>query len=172
MRMLVPVKRNKPLWVRLGADMTFGDEEANVNVRDGTGYRVIDGGEGGADPTFGGPGGGFPSYCNDAAAEDGSITGPGFDTAAANFQALSRVPLTIRVQGVPLCDVLLTLVGPHGSTYASSRAISLSTGRHRITLARTATFTKGRYHLKTMALSSDFEPVRVDTSVSGRLRKK
>ena len=66
LQMVVPVKRRRPLWIRLGTDRPVDGAEASLRISAGRGVSVIDGGPGGSDPTPGGPGGGFPFACDRA----------------------------------------------------------------------------------------------------------
>ena len=75
-RLDVPVKRNRPVWVRVGHRRHVrGQRPRSSPRRDGDGATVVDGGSGGTDPTPGGPGGGFPASCDDAAVEDARVSG-------------------------------------------------------------------------------------------------
>jgi hypothetical protein len=170
--MVVPVKRNKPVWIRMGAERTTGDEEASLTISDGENVTVVDGGAGGFDPTPGGPAGGFPGACDQPVAEDADVSGAPLAGTAAGLNRFQPLSLRIQVNGARLCDVNLILLGPRGAEFARGRAVSLATGKRRVALTRSRTLVPGRYKLRIEALSSELENVRVTTKVSGRLTKK
>jgi hypothetical protein len=173
LQMVVPTRKNQTIWIRLGTERTTGDEEASVEVSDGENAVVVDGGPGGFDPTRGGPGGGFPDSCALPHAEDGGVTGARLRGVASAFNRFAKFPVSISVnRDVRLCDVTLTLKGPSGLEYAKARLVSLSPGKHRVLLPRLRTLVQGGYVLRVDALSSDREPVKVRSNVSGRLVRK
>lgn len=172
MEMVVPVKRRRPLWVRVGTERTTGDEEAAVTVSDGAGVTVVDGGPGGFDPTRGGPAGGFPQACQLPAAEDGRVGGRKLRGSARAYNAANTVRLRLRIRGdARLCDAQVTLRGPGGDDYAGRRFVSIRPGRRTLRLPRLRRLTQGRYVVRIEALSSEYKAVKVRSKVRGRLSR-
>ncbi|HVL96249.1 MAG TPA: hypothetical protein VM266_10360, partial [Solirubrobacteraceae bacterium] len=169
LQMVVPVKRRRPLWIRLGTDRPVDGAEASLRISAGRGVSVIDGGPGGSDPTPGGPGGGFPFACDRARPERARVSGPALRGRAGARNAYRRVPVAVRVSGSSICDVELRLVGPRGKLMAKGRAVRLA-GRRTVALPRLATFRKGRYRLKVTAVSQTGDRIAIRSSVGGRLR--
>lgn len=168
LKMNVPVQRRKPLWVKVGTERTTGDEEAAIELEDGNGARVVDGGPGGFDPTRGGPGGGLPASCDVAAAEDAVVTGS-LSGSAGNFNRLRRIPLRVTVENAALCELDVVLRGPGGGEYAGGSVAAAATGERTLTVPRRRTFRPGRYRLRIRARSSSGKTVAVKTRVTGRL---
>ena len=172
LRMLIPARRGRTLWVRIGTERTGGGEAATVNVSPGAKATVIDGGAGGFDPTPYGPGGGFPSACAKADAALADVGGPELRGRAGDRNRFTRVPVVIRTGGSVICDADLRLYGPGGSIYARGRAISLRRGRSVVRLPRLRTFTPGRYRLEVEGVDRLGKRADVPTTVMGRLSQK
>lgn len=169
--MVVPVKRNRPVWVRVGTDGISGDEAASIHVRDGALATIVDGGSGGTDPTPGGPGGGFPAACDKADVEDARVSGRSLTGRAGAYNRFTRIPLRVRTTA-PVCDATLRLYGPGGSVFALGRTIALRKGRNRVELPRLRTFIPGRYRLEVTGLTRLGDRAKATTSLTGRLTKK
>ncbi len=172
LQMAVPVIKKKTVWLRVGTDLTTGDEEATVALASGAGATVIDGGPGGFDPTPYGPGGGFPSACAKADAEKARISGSTLKGRAGDFNRFKRVPVSIRVRGASVCDAELRVYGPRGHIYAKGRAIRLKPGRRVVRLPRLRTFTPGGYRLAVSGVSQVGKRLAVRTRLRGRLGKR
>jgi hypothetical protein len=165
--MLVPVRRRRTLWIRIGSDSQTA-RPATLRVESGEDAVVVDGGPGGDDPTPGGPGGGLPRACDTARIERARITGPDLAGPPDAYNR-DRVPLRLVVRGERVCDAELRLYGPRGFLYAEGRAIQLK-GRRRVELPRRRRFVRGRYRLEVTGLSRLGDRVEVRTKVEGRLR--
>lgn len=172
LQMVVPVRRGRTLWVRIGTERTAGGEDATVRVEPGDAATVIDGGKGGFDPTPYGPGGGFPSACVKADADLTKVSGPDLTGRAGALNRFTRVPVVIRTAGSVFCDAELRLYGPRGHIYAQGRAIRVRRGRGVVRLGRRRTFKPGRYHLEVTGLNRLGRHVKVTTDLRGRLRKR
>jgi hypothetical protein len=170
LQMVVPVKRHKPIWIRLGTERRTAPAQATVEVSPGETATVIDGGQGGFDPTPGGPGGGFPAACDTADVARARIDGPALRGKAGAQNRFARVPVTIRVRGASICDAELRLYGPKGKVYAKGRAVRLAPGRRTVGLPRLRTFKKGHYRLRITGISLLGKRVPVRGGVQGRLR--
>ena len=169
LEMVVPVRRRRPVWVRIGTDRSVPGTEGTLEVLDGRRVTVIDGGPGGADPTAGGPGGGFPDACFVSRAERARITGGGLSGRAGAYNRFRRVPLRLLTVGASVCDVELRLRGPRGSIYAKGRVRRLK-GRTTVHLPRLRTFRRGTYRLEATAVNRFGRRVPVRARAGGRLR--
>jgi hypothetical protein len=169
LEMAVPVKRRRPVWVRIGTDRPANGATASLRVEPGENATVIDGGPGGYDPTPGGPAGGFPNACLNTRVERARITGPSLGGPAGAFNRFRRVPIAIRVRGASVCDAEVKLFGPRGHLFARGRAVRL-TGRSTVHLPRLRTFRRGRYRLAVTGVSATGTRVKVRTRVRGTLR--
>lgn len=169
LEMVVPVRRRRPVWVRIGSDNAVPGTEGTLEVTDGRRATVIDGGPGGADPTAGGPGGGFPAACFVSRVERARITGPSLRGPAGAFNRYRRVPLKLLVVGASVCDVELRLRGPRNGIYAKGLARRLK-GRSTVYLPRLRTFRRGGYRLTVTAVDRFGRRVNVRTRLKGRLR--
>jgi N-acetylmuramoyl-L-alanine amidase len=167
LEMLVPVRRGRRLWVRVGSDSQTA-RRATLRVDRGEDTVVVDGGPGGDDPTAGGPGGGLPPACDTARIERARITGADL-AGPPNAYNVKRVAVRIVVRGARVCDAELRLYGPRGLVYAQGRAVQL-TGRRRVELPRRRRFVRGRYRLEVTGLSRLGDRVEARTTVRGRLR--
>jgi hypothetical protein len=167
----VPVEKRKPVWVRVGVDRFEGDEEATVTVREGEHANVINGGPGGFDPTPFGPGGGLPTVCESADANQSAVAGDRLHGLAADYNRFTDVPVTLTVSGGPLCDATLKLFGPRGHLYARGRYIVLKPKTATIALPRRRTFVAGRYHLEARGIDLFGRRVDVKTSLRGKLKR-
>jgi hypothetical protein len=167
LEMLVPARRGRSLWIRVGSDRRTA-APASLLVARGENAVVVDGGPGGSDPTAGGPGGGFPRACDTARAERARIGGSRLAGPPEDYNQ-DRVRLRIVVRGARVCDAELRLYGPRGLVYAAGRAIQLK-GRRRVELPRRRTFVRGRYRLEVTGTSQLGDRVEVPTHVEGRLR--
>ena len=167
LEMVVPVRKRRPMWIRLGADSTAATD-ATLQVLEGRGATVIDGGPGGADPTAGGPGGGFPAACFTARPERARVKGPRLRGAAGAYNRFTRVPLRLVASGASVCDAELTLRGPRNGVYAKSRVRRIK-GRATVRLPRLRSFRRGRYRLRVTAVNAYGRRVNVRSSLGGRL---
>ncbi len=167
LEMLVPARRGRALWIRIGSDSQTADP-ATLHVESAERAIVVDGGPGGVDPTRGGPGGGLPTACESARIERARITGPEPVGQPGTYN-VDRVPLRIVVRGARVCEAELRLYGPHGFLYAKGQAIQLK-GRKRVELPRLRTFVRGRYRLEVTGMSRLGERVEVRTKLEWRLR--
>ncbi len=172
LQMVVPAKRNKPLWVRIGVDSFVGDEEVAASVKNGATTTVINGGSGGFDPTPGGPAGGLPAACDAADATQARLSGPALKGRAGDYNRFVRIPLRIRVTGSALCDATVRLLGPGGHIYAQGRYPALRRGGVRtVTVPRYRTFVPGRYRLEATGLDARERRARATAKLTGRLVK-
>lgn len=172
LQMVVPVRRRKPVWVRVGTDSFAGDEEVTVSVRNGAGARVINGGPGGFDPTPGGPAGGLPGFCDSADATAARLSGPSLRGGPGDLNRVLRIPLRVRLTGSALCDATVRLLGPGGRVYAQGRYPALRRGGlRRLTIPRLRTFVPGRYRLEATGLDGRGRRARATTKLTGRLAK-
>jgi hypothetical protein len=169
--MLVDAKRNRPTWVRVGLDRYAGDEQARITVRPGEYSLVVNGGPGGFDPTPGGPGGGLPVGCDSADASQAAVTGPRLTGRAGDYNRFVRVPIRLEVSDSPICDATLRLYGPRGHIYAKGRYVRLARGTRRVGVPRLRTFVPGRYHLETTGIDLDGDRTRVETHLTGNLKR-
>jgi hypothetical protein len=169
LRLNVPVKRGRPVWVRVGADGTDGGERARLRVTDGARATVIDGGPGGFDPTPYGPGGGFPSACDTADATAARVSGARLRGRAGAYNRFRRVPARIRVRGASVCDAQVRLLGPGGHTYARASLVRVKPGRSTLRLPRLRTFRRGRYRLELRGVTLRGKRVVVAGTVTGVL---
>ena len=118
-----PVKRNRPLWVRVGTDRFVGDEAAPIRVRDGAQRHDRQRRLGRLRPDARRPGGGFPRACDTRrrratrASAAARLTG-----RAGAYNRFMRIPLARPRDRPPICDATLRLVrarrprlrpGPH-----------------------------------------------------------
>jgi hypothetical protein len=164
----VPVRRGRPLSIRIGTDRPPDGSTATLHVKDGAHAAVIDGGPGGFDPTTGGPGGGFPAACIQAKVRRARIRGARISGIAIARNRRRMLPLVIAVRRASVCDVKLELVGPRRRLYALARVIHLK-GRRVVRLRRIRRLVAGAYRLRATAVSVRGERVRVRTRVRGRL---
>jgi hypothetical protein len=164
----VPVRRSRPLWIRVGTDRPPHAAEAMLRLKDGARAVVVDGGPGGFDPTTGGPGGGLPAACAQAKVRRARIRGARISSLASARNRRRTVRVAIAVRGGSVCDVKLELVGPRGRIYGVTRAIRLK-GRRVVRLRRVRRLVPGRYRLRVTAVSPLGKRVRVRTKVRGRL---
>jgi hypothetical protein len=167
--MVVPAKKGKPLWLRLGIDQPGIGAAASLFAGPGAGTFVVDGGPGGSDPTPGGPGGGLPDDCSKADAERASITGAPFGGKVKQLNKRGALTIPITLNRGPVCDVTVALVGPRGHMYASGRMLRLKGGRLRVRLSRVGRLARGGYRLQVTALSRLGDHVRVRSSLRGKL---
>lgn len=168
LEMVVPTRRRRTVWIRIGTDAPPDGAEATLRILPGAGQTVVDGGPGGFDPTPGGPAGGFPAACSTADARRAKITGRAPSGRAGAYNRFRRVPLSIFVRGASVCDAELRLIGPRGRVYAKGQAIRL-TGRRVVRLPRLRTFRSGAYRLKVTAVSRHGRRIGVRTRLRGRL---
>jgi hypothetical protein len=171
LQMLVPVRARRTVWVRIGSDAPRDAAEARLEVADGEGALVIDGGPGGFDPTTGGPGGGFPADCTKSNPALARVGGTPFRGRPKVFNRRRTIGLRLHIRGDVLCDVVLRLVGPRGRIYASGRAIRLKKGRPAVKLRRVRDLVSGSYSLRVSAVDLRGKRVKVRTALRGRLRK-
>jgi hypothetical protein len=169
LQLLVPVKRRKPVWIRVGTDTPAPTAEASLLVAPAAGHFVIDGGPGGFDPTPFGPGGGLPAQCDRTDTARARIRGSGIGGSAKQLNRRGTVALTVVVRRSLVCNVRLDLVGPRGHIYAHGESVRLK-GRTRVRLLRLARLRKGGYHLRVSAVSSLGGRAPVRTNLTGRLR--
>jgi hypothetical protein len=165
----VPVRRRRPVWVRIGADQTTGGERASLKIEDGAFRTVVDGGPGGFDPTPYGPGGGLPSACDGADVTHARVSGPRLHGSARGYDAGVRIGIPIRVRGASICDAELRLYGPGGGIFAKGLAVRLAPGRTIARLDRLRTITPGRYRLEVRGVDVRDRRVTVRGGVAGRL---
>jgi hypothetical protein len=166
--MNVAARARKPLWIRIGTDAPADNAEAKLSVLDGARTLVVDGGPGGYDPTSGGPGGGFPSYCLKSDPAHAKITGKPLDGKPKSLNRRPTIALTLTVRRSSACDVQLELVGPRGHVYGRGQAIALR-GKRVVRLRRVRGLVRGGYRLRVTAVSQRDERVRVPTDLRGRL---
>jgi hypothetical protein len=169
LQMLVQAKARKTLWIRVGTDNPPDGGSASLRVEPGVGAFVVDGGPGGFDPTPFGPGGGLPPECTRADAGKAAVSGPPFQGKAKQLNTRATFTLATVIAKGPLCDVEVRLVGPRGRVYATARSIRLKGGHRRLRLTRTGKLVRGGYSLQLTALSNLGDPVRVRTTVKGKL---
>jgi hypothetical protein len=169
LQMRLPLRKGRPLWIRIGADGEPDGMEATLRIQDAGDTRVIDGGPGGFDPTTGGPGGGLPAACDRARIERARISGPRIRGEVKLRNKRKTFPLKVVVRGSSICDAKLNLYGPRGHIYATARAIRLS-GRKTVRLQRVRKLRKGVYRLRANALSELGGRASVRARVSGTLK--
>jgi hypothetical protein len=169
LQMLVEAKAKKTLWIRIGTDDPPDGRSATLRIGSGTGAFVVDGGPGGFDPTAFGPGGGLPAECDHADASKSSLSGPRLSGTAKQLGRRRVLTISMTIKKGPLCDVDARLVGPRGRVYASARSIRLKGGRRHIALTRKRKLVRGSYSLQVTALDSLGDPVRVRSTVRGKL---
>jgi hypothetical protein len=169
LEMLVQAKARRTLWIRIGTDAPPDGSTASLRIDPGAGAFVVDGGPGGFDPTPFGPGGGLPPECARTDASKASVGGPAFKGNLKQLGARATLTLAAIIAKGPLCDVEAKLVGPHGRVYATTRSIRLKGGHRRLHLTRTRKLARGSYHLQLTALSALGDPVRVRTTLKGKL---
>lgn len=168
LQMVVDGRRRQPLWIRLGADDPLDRSVGRLRILPGERVTVIDGGPGGFDPTTGGPGGGLPASCERSRPERVRLSGPRLRGPAGSRNGFRRVPVTVRVRGGAICDVVAELIGPRGRVYARAR-LRRVTKRATLRLPRQRTFRPGRYRLRVSAVGWTGDRERVRSSVKGRL---
>ena len=169
LEMVVPVRKRRPVWIRIGTDQTIPGTQGTLQVLEGRRATVVDGGPGGADPTAGGPGGGFPAACDTARPERARIRGASLRGPAGAYNRLTRVPVKLIVVGASVCDAELRLRGPRNGIYAKGIARRLK-GRTTVRLGRLRAFREGRYRLTVSAVDPYGRRVKVRSSLRGRLR--
>jgi hypothetical protein len=169
LRMNVPVRRGRTVWVRIGTEVTRRAETARVQLSDGVGATVVDGGPGGFDPTSGGPGGGLPAVCDRVDVTRARLSRTRLSGSATARNRGRTVALAIRVRGASICDAELRLYGPGGGVYAKLLARRLGPGRQTVQLPRLRTIRAGRYRLEVRGVAPTGRRVVVPGTVSGRL---
>jgi hypothetical protein len=169
LQMVVPARRGRPLWIRIGTEGALDAAEASLEVLDGAHQTVIDGGPGGFDPTPGGPAGGFPASCLRSRADRARVSGPSLRGPAKALNRFRRIPFSLLVRGASVCDAQISLFGPRNRLYAQGRVLRL-TGRRVVRLPRLRTIVKGRYRLRVQGVSPVGRRVTIRGSVRGRLR--
>ena len=170
LHMLVPTRRGRDLWIRLGSDRPSAGQRAKIRVEDGTNVTVVDGGPGGFDPTTGGPGGGLPAACARSDVDRALIRGRRFSGSAEQLNRRPEIAVRVNVRRGPVCDVEVELVNRRGHVYGVTRAVWLK-GRRIVRLRRVAALKRGVYRLRVTAISQLGEREQVRTRVSGRLGK-
>lgn len=168
LQMVAPAKRRTPLWIRLGTERSLDGGEGRLEVTDGKGATVIDGGPGGFDPTPGGPAGGFPEACTRSVVERAKVSGPRLRGAARALNRFKRIPFSLVVRGASVCDAEITLVGPKNRVYAKGRELRL-TGREVVRVPRLRTIVRGRYRLRVRGVSAIGKRMYVKGAIRGRL---
>jgi hypothetical protein len=172
LQMLIPAaEARKQLWLSIGTDRPVEESAASLRVQPGVGAFVVDGGPGGSDPTPGGPGGGLPDDCAKADAQRAGFGGATFHGSFKRLNKRRSLSIPVTVTKGPVCDVLLELVGPRGTVYASSRALRIKSGKHFLALTRPAgtKLVRGGYALRVTALSRTGEYVLVRSTLRARL---
>jgi hypothetical protein len=170
LHMLVPTRRGRDLWIRLGSDRPSSGRRAKIRVEDGTDRVAVDGGPGGFDPTTGGPGGGLPAACERSDTDRALIRGRRITGSAERLNRRPTIAVRVRVRRGPVCDVEVELVNRRGHVYGTTRAVWLK-GRRVVRLRRVGQLRRGVYRLRVTAISQLGERERVRTRVSGRLAK-
>jgi hypothetical protein len=168
LEMRVPVRRGRPLWIRVGTNARGANAAATMRVTDGADATVVDGGPGGFDPTAGGPAGGLPAACDRARPSRARIRGPRLEGTVRRANRRRFVRVVLGVRGSAICDAWVRLVGPHNEVYAEARARRLR-GRRSLWLRRSRALVRGRYHVRVRAASELGGRVRVRTRLHGRL---
>ena len=130
---------------------------------------MVDGGQGGSDPTPGGPGGGFPADCAKGDAQRASIGGPGIPRQGEAAQRRAALTIPVTLNRGPVCDVEIALVGPHGRVFATGRTLRLKGGPRRVRLERLDRLPRGGYRLHVTALSRLGDHVLVRSAVRVKL---
>jgi hypothetical protein len=168
MEMIVPVRKGRTTWIRVGTD-TLAGAPGTLTIAPAPGASVVDGGPGGDDPTPGGPGGGLPRACDRPAAERARIAGPRLNGEAGRYN-VPRVPIVVNLRGARVCEAELRLYGPKGFLYAKAGLPQLKEGKRTVRLGRRRTFTRGTYRLELRGLGQVGDQVKVRGAVTGRLR--
>ena len=169
MQMNVPTRKRQPLWIRIGTDRPPDQSSAILTIGPGAGVFVVDGGQGGSDPTPGGPGGGFPADCAKGDAQRASITGARLRGRVKQLNRRGGITVPLTLKNGPVCNVQVDLVGPGGRTYAIGRTLRLKTGKVRLQLQRVVGLRRGGYHLRVTGLSQLGDLVPVKSNLKGRL---
>jgi hypothetical protein len=168
LEMIVPVRRGRTTWLRVGTDSLAGAPATLAVARAGD-ARVIDGGRGGVDPTPGGPGGGLPAACDRPEIERARIAGPRLSGPPGRYN-VDDVPIVVNLRGARVCDAELRLYGPHGFVYAKAVLPQLKAGKRTVLLGRRRTFARGRYRLELTGIDRLGDRVKVRGNVQGTLR--
>ena len=169
LQMNVLGRRRVPLWIRLGTERSLSAAQAVIDVDDGAGREVIDGGFGGFDPTPGGPAGGFPEACLRSQVDRARFSGPRLRGPARALNRFRRIPFRVVMRGASVCDAELTLLGPKNRIYARGRVLRL-VGREVVRLPRFRTIVKGNYRIRVRGVSIFGRRVTIPGAVRGRLR--
>ena len=169
LQMNVTGRRRVPLWIRLGTERSLTAAQGIVDIDEGAGRTVIDGGRGGFDPTAGGPAGGFPAACLRARVDRARLSGRRLGGFAGALNRFRRIPFQLVMRGASVCDAEITLFGPRNRIYAQGRALRLI-GRETVRLPRLRTIVKGSYRIRVQGVSPFGTRVTIPGSVRGRLR--
>jgi len=168
MEMIVPVRKGRTTWLRVGTDALAGSP-ARLKIAPAPQGSVVDGGPGGDDPTPGGSGGGLPRACDRPEAERARLAGPRMKGAPGGYN-VPRVPIVVNLRGVRVCDAELRLYGPRGFLYAKAVLPQLKEGKRTVRLGRRRTFTRGNYRLELRGMGRLGDTVKVRGAVTGSLR--